>query len=70
MECILRIFEGKGCSDGFTVNMQKMLEFFFEKGADIRLTVSGDEICKECPNLKRKLRECPVWWKPMTVKCT
>ena len=28
-----------------------MLEFF-EKGADIELTVSGDEICKECPNLK------------------
>ena len=47
----LAYFEGKGYSDGFTVNMQKMLEFF-EKGADIELTVSGDEICKECPNLK------------------
>ena len=42
----LAYFEGKGYSDGFTVNMQKMLEFF-EKGADIELTVSGDEICKE-----------------------
>ena len=30
----LAYFEGKGYSDGFTVNMQKMLEFF-EKGADI-----------------------------------
>lgn len=47
----LAYFEGKGYSDGFTVNMQTMLEFF-EKGADIELTVSGDEICKECPNLK------------------
>ncbi len=37
----LAYFEGKGYSDGFTVNMQKMLEFF-EKGADIELTVSGD----------------------------
>ena len=40
----LAYFEGKGYSDGFTVNMQKMLEFF-EKGADIELTVSGDESC-------------------------
>ena len=46
----LAYFEGKGYSDGFTVNMQKMLEFF-EKGADIELTVSGDEICKEGPTL-------------------
>ena len=52
----LAYFEGKGYSDGFTVNMQKMLEFF-EKGADIELTVSGDEICKECPNLK-ELEAC------------
>ncbi len=41
----LAYFEGKGYSDGFTVNMQKMLEFF-EKGADIELTVSGDESVK------------------------
>ena len=47
----LAYFEGKGYSDGFTVNMQKMLDFF-EKGTDIELIVSGDEICKKCPNLK------------------
>lgn len=45
----LAYFEGKGYSDGFTVNMQKMLEFF-EKGADIELTVSESE--------RGKLREC------------
>ena len=54
----LAYFEGKGYSDGFTVNMQKMLEFF-EKGADIEEFVenvqknvieSGKrvEICGNC----------------------
>ena len=38
-------------SDGFTENMQHMLELL-EKGADVEMTVSGDEICKACPNLK------------------
>lgn len=47
----LAYFEGKGYSDEFTVNMQRMLELL-ENGADIVLTVSGDEICKECPNLR------------------
>ncbi len=44
-------FEGKGYSDGFTGNMQHMLELL-EKGADVEMVVFGDEICKACPNLK------------------
>ena len=47
----LAYFEGKGYSDGFTVKYAEDAGVF-EKGADIELTVSGDEICKECPNLK------------------
>ena len=47
----LAYFEGKGYSDGFTGNMQHMLELL-EKGADVEMAVFGDEICKACPNLK------------------
>ena len=47
----LAYFEGKGYSDDFTENMQHMLELL-EKGAEVEMTVSGDEICKACPNLK------------------
>ena len=47
----LAYFEGKGYSDGFTGNMQRMLEIF-EKGTDVEMTVAGDEICKACPNLQ------------------
>ena len=47
----LAYFEGKGYSDGFTENMQHMLELL-EKGADVEMAVFGDEICKACPNLK------------------
>lgn len=47
----LAYFEGKGYSDGFTENMQKMLEFL-EKDILVQLTVAGDEICSACPNLK------------------
>lgn len=47
----LAYFEGKGYSNDFTVNMQRMLEIF-EKGTDVEMTVAGDEICKACPNLQ------------------
>mgnify|MGYP003517184419 CR=1 FL=1 len=40
----LAYFEGKGYSDGFTVNMQKMLEFF-EKGADIEVDILEGTLC-------------------------
>ena len=47
----LAYFEGKGYSDDFTENMQKMLEFL-EKDAMVELTVAGDKICSVCPNLE------------------
>lgn len=50
----LAYFEGKGYSDGFTENMQRMLEFL-EKDVQVELTVAGDEICQACPNLKENV---------------
>ena len=50
MGCVWRISKER-YSDDFTENMQHMLELL-EKGAEVEMTVSGDEICKACPNLK------------------
>lgn len=47
----LAYFEGKGYSDDFTENMQHMLELL-EKGAEVEMTVSGDEFAKPAPILK------------------
>ena len=47
-----RTTDGTVQLDGGDVLELYINDEFFEKGADIELTVSGDEICKECPNLK------------------
>ena len=41
----LAYFEGKGYSSSFCVHMGEVLEKL-EKGARVKLTVAGDEICK------------------------
>ena len=48
----LAFFVGEGYSDGFTANMRGMLEKFLA-GAFVRLHAGPDEICRECPNLRR-----------------
>lgn len=48
----LAYFEGKGYSSSFCVHMGEVLEKL-EKGARVKLTVAGDEICAACPNMKQ-----------------
>lgn len=50
----LAYFEGKGYSEGFTRHMGNMLKLL-EKDTSVRLRVSGDEICRACPNLKNSI---------------
>lgn len=50
----LAYFEGKRYSEGFSSHMEHMLEIL-EKGTPVRLVISGDEICKACPNLKNNI---------------
>ncbi len=46
----LAYFEGKGYSDAFTENMQRMLETLTKAEVRIRLVTETDEICAACPH--------------------
>ncbi len=54
----LAYFEGKGYSEKFTENMQRILDFLLRTGVRIQLVKDADEICAPCiHNLKGICRE-------------
>ena len=53
------LFVGKGYSEGFCENMQKIVQWLWEKSPqgeerEVELIFGEDSICKECPNLTKE----------------
>ena len=46
----LPLFQGKGYSDGFSVNMQSVKDRLESEDTAVRFVCSGDMICQHCPN--------------------
>lgn len=44
------LFEGKGYSDGFSENMQRIKDILFKDDPAVKLVCGCDCICENCPN--------------------